>query len=62
MKNWKVKVKAYGKKAPFDRELEVRGGDFQTAAHRAVVKFFSEKLNKDRKRNVNCIVIKIEKA
>ena len=61
MKNWKAKVKAYGK-APFDREFEVKGGDFHTAAHRAVVQFFSEELNRKRKRNINCLVIQIEKG
>lgn len=54
-----VKIKAYGK-TPFDRELTVKGGDWHTLAHRAVMQFFEEPLNKKRKRNVTRMVITIE--
>ena len=54
-----VKIKAYGK-VPFDREFVVKGGDWQTVVHRAVIQFFEEPLNKKRKRHITRMVIIIE--
>lgn len=59
MKSYRVKVVAYAN-GSFDREYDVSGGDFNVAASKAIKEFFSESINKRRKRKITQLTIIIK--
>lgn len=60
MKHYKIKVVAYAS-GSFDREYDVKAGDFNTAASTAIKEFFSEPINKKRKRKVTQLTLIIKR-